>query len=67
MVERSPQRGIGYVMLAEAMTDDEAPTAAQIQDAIAMLRRGLGAEDAKQWEIEHRIAALEEELAALGA
>ncbi len=66
MIERSPHRGIGYVMIAEALTEAEEPTAAQIEEAIALLRRGLAAEDAKQWEIEMRIAALEEELAELG-
>ncbi len=65
MIERSPHRGIGYVLRAEAIVDVDEPTADDFREAIAMLRRGLGSEDANQWEIPHRIQALEEELAAL--
>ncbi len=68
MIEAHPERAVGYAMLSEALMDKESMTAADVDEVIALLRRGIErAEDADDWELELRLEDLDAERARLRA
>ncbi|MFO0588777.1 MAG: hypothetical protein U0441_14600 [Polyangiaceae bacterium] len=67
LIERSPHRGIGYVMLAESLLDKEDLTPADIDKAREILEKGRHAEDAQKWGIDTRLDGLRDLLADTGA
>ena len=60
LIERSPHRAIGYVMLTELMLDKDELTDDDFDKARAILEKGRHAEDAQKWGIETRLQGLAE-------
>lgn len=65
LVERSPNRAIGYVMLATAVVEDLSSTDKDFQGAIELLEKARSTEDAQSWGVETRLEMLKGLLAEM--